>query len=95
MNNLKVKHQCIFNGFLKIKNNDMKIPITFEYDKNKGYRIFTDALKYGDHLEIIYCNKKGCYVIKNLNHLRDQWNKTHNESTDSDQDFKDFLEVDI
>jgi len=88
-----------FSRHLKLKNADFKIDVLFELiDKPPYYRMFTDDLKYGDHLEIIFDGKtrkgqvcsKQCFVIKNIDRLRAEWRKNHSEYNVIDDVFDDF-----
>ena len=64
---------------MKMKNRKKDIEIYFESDKKKGgYKIFTDELKYGDHLEVVFSDTKQCYVVKGLIALKRKWYKQHN-----------------
>jgi len=57
-----------------------------------GYcRMYTDDLKYGRNLEIVFDNKKQCFTIKNLAKLRKQWAERHAESVESTNDLDDFI----
>ena len=63
-----------FSKHLKLKNADFKIDVLLELiDKSPYYRMWTDDLKYGEHLEIIFSNKKQCFTIKDIDKLLDNW----------------------
>ncbi len=77
----KIKVDSIwFARELPIHNSNFKIDVLYEIwsdGHNYETRMFTDDLKYGSHLEIIFDNKKQMYTIKNLKKLREEWNKKH------------------
>lgn len=81
-----------FSRHLKLKNSDFKIDVLFELiDKPPYYKMYTDDLKYGDHLEIIFDNKKQCFTIKGLDNLRAEWRKNHPEDNVIDDVFEGLI----
>lgn len=80
-----------FARHLKWMNTDFRIDVLFEFmDKPPYYRMFTDDLKYGDHLEIIFDKEKQCYTIKELDKLRAEWRKNHPDESVNDDIFDEF-----
>ena len=63
---------------LKVRGLDRYIDITYEWHKpTRKYRMFTDELKYGDHLEIVCDKRNQNYTVKYLDKLRAEWRKKH------------------
>ena len=84
-------HQSVYS-YMKVKNQDRYIDITYEWDENKKlYRMYTDSLKYGNKLEVVFGNDENCFVIKNLDKLKEKWNTDHDISNDP---FDQLLELD-
>jgi hypothetical protein len=80
-------------GEMNIKGLDTKI--LYFFDSERNYRMFTNTLKYGDEYEIMFSNNAGCYIIKDLNKFRLEWNKIHPDEVIEDKSLKDFMEVKI
>lgn len=79
---------------LKVANSDRRIDIYLEYDEGlKKYRTFTDELKYGDHLEVIFNKETNMYTIRDLDKLRKKWKMAHGEPTDPLEIFRDEYEM--
>jgi len=54
----------------------IELDIKYIWDENKKeYRIYTDATKFGNDIEIIYDNDTYNYTIKNLKNLKDEYGK--------------------
>ena len=90
-----VKDGYLFSRHLKIKNSDFRIYVLYEKDSSGRYRMFTDDLKYGEHLEIFYDNKQQMYTIKNLDSLRAEWRKNHPGENVIDNVIENFVEVNL
>jgi hypothetical protein len=87
------KHPAIkFARYMKLVGHPFKIDVIMEWDnKQEKYRMYTDDLKYGDKLEIVYSNDKCCYVIKSLKRIKEEWYKKQGISNDP---FDKFMELD-
>lgn len=85
----------IMIGEMKIKGKEFPIEVRYVYDEKAGkYKIHTDALKYGDDLEIIYSDESGCFTIKGLKRLREKWNRENQDvSISVGKDAKCFTEM--
>jgi len=89
------KEDNVFFGRVKIKGKNRFIDIVYEWDSNQHkYRIFTDELKYGNHIEIIE-NINGDYEVKNLEKLRRDWNSKYNIKPSGDDVFEDMIESEV
>ena len=88
----KIKHETDV-GQLTVRNTSHKVEVLYEYDEHQQkYRLFTDEVKYGKHLEVIFSNEKQCFVIKDFYKLKERWYKTHGKSVkDVDDTIKNFL----
>lgn len=73
-------------GWVKVRNSDREIEVYYEEGK-----MYTDSLKYGKHLEIIWNKETNCFTIKNLEKLREEWRKNKGKPTDN---FERFIEED-
>jgi hypothetical protein len=82
------KNNYVFSRHLPLKNHpEVRIDVEFEMiDKPPYYRMWTDELKYGERLEILFDNQKQCFTIKDLDKLRKKWSKTHLENVVTDVD---------
>ncbi len=80
---------------LKLKSLNFKIDVLCEWDPvQEKYGMFTDDLKYGSHLEIIYSNKTTCFTVKNLYKLGEKWYQQHGiPMKDIDNTIKKYLET--
>jgi hypothetical protein len=65
---------------------NINIEVMYIWDKRRQeYRLFTNELKYGDFIELIFESKtpkdkkcaRQCYTVKNLDKLKKQWRKEH------------------
>ena len=64
----------IASGEMKVS--DCAIPITYRYDDNQhNYRIYTDATKYGNDIELVYNKKTQKFTLKDYYHLKLRWEK--------------------
>ena len=65
------------------------VPVVFD---TVTQRMFTNDLKYGNHLEIVFSNDAQCYIVKDLNNIKSRWLKKHGKSTkDVDRSVEKFL----
>lgn len=63
---------------INIKDSNLKINVILEWSPTfKKYVMYTDDLKYGDKLEIVFDKIKNIYSIKNLEKIKEKWNKKH------------------
>lgn len=96
------KNNYVFSRHLPLKNHpEFRIDVEFEMtDKSPYFRMWTDDLKYGDHLEIVFDGKtkrgqkcsKQCFVIKDIDRLRAEWRRNHPEENVINDVFKEFME---
>ncbi len=82
-----------FSRHLKLENNDFRIDVLFEINSDGTYRMYTDDLKYGEHLEIIYDKDIGMFNVKGIKKLRDEWKRNHGESVVENVDVLERLLV--
>ena len=61
---------------MPIRNSNARIDVYYE-----NGRMFTDDLKYGPHLEVVFSNEKQCFVIKDYVKIKTQYLKKHGGST--------------
>jgi len=73
-------NQIKMSRHLKVKNSKFKIDVLFEWN-GRTYRMYTDDLIYGPHLEIVFSNEKQCLVIKDYNRIKTQYLKNHGRPT--------------
>ena len=66
---------------MKVRNSDRYIDITHEWDKGK-YKTFTNSIRYGNRLEIVFDIDRNYYVVKNLDKIKKEWNTAHGISND-------------
>ena len=80
---------------IPIKNSNRTLDVYYELDKTQcKYRMFTDALKYGSHLEIVFSNSKQCFAIKDFYRIKENWLKKHGQpERDVDNVIKNFMDV--
>ena len=58
----------------------------------KTARMWTDDLRYGPGLEVVYSKEKTCFTVKNLNKIRERWLKKHGRNVkDVDNVIKKYL----
>ena len=81
---------------MMIKESRLTMDVKYIFDKKAGrHRLFTDDLKYGSGLEIVFSNRSQCFVIKGLDRLRMEWNKLHSDMVRKNAVFEKFLEVKV
>jgi hypothetical protein len=69
-----LKDRICFARHLPVNGNkDTKLDVLYELYSDGSYRMYTDDLKYGEHLEIVYDDVKGMFTIKGLEGLREEW----------------------
>lgn len=82
-------------SLMPIKNSSLKLVVKYVVTNEGELRMFTDDLKYGDNLEVVFDKKQQTYTVKNLEKLRKQWNETHAESVESTIELESFCEGDV
>jgi len=71
-----------------------KMNILYIHDESRHeYRMYTDELRYGDFLEIAFDNKKQCFVVKDINRLKVEWNKEHGIVERKKEDIDEMFEL--
>ncbi|MCK5635979.1 MAG: hypothetical protein KAH91_01055 [Thermoplasmatales archaeon] len=66
-----LKHKYLYGKHLPLHNNpNVKIDVEYHIWSDEIYRMYTDDLKYGDHLEIVFNND---YTIKYLDKVRSEY----------------------
>jgi len=85
----------IYASKMKLQHYPKSIDSYYEYNKSdKKYHIYTDELKYGNHLEIVYSNQDSCFVIKDFFALKEKWYKKYGKSKkDVDNVIEKYLET--
>lgn len=91
----KLKESIWFARHLPLHNGDFRIDVLYEIYSDGSYKMYTDDLKYGDHLEIVYDSDKQMFTIKNLAKLRQEYYRKQGEdvitNVDSLKRFKDEM----
>jgi len=68
-------HKCYIDQMI-VKDTNQAIEIMYIWDKDrKLYRIYTNDLKYGDFIELVFDNKLQRYRPNNYQSLKDNWIK--------------------
>ena len=68
-------HRCYVDQMI-VKGSNMAIEVMYIWDANKElYRIYTNDLKYGDFIELVFDNKLQRYRPNNYQSLKDNWIK--------------------
>lgn len=90
------KNNYVYSRHLPLKNHpEYRLDVEFELIDDSPYlRMWTDDLKYSDYLEIVFDNKKQCFVIKGIDKLRADWRKNHPDEDVIDDVFDEFTEGD-
>jgi hypothetical protein len=87
-----LKESIWFARHLPIRGTNFKIDVLYEFYSDGSYKMFTDDLKYGDHLEIVYDKSIGMYNVKNISKLREEYYRKQSEDVVSDVDaLKEFI----
>ena len=70
---VKITDRIWFARHLPIHKGDFRIDVLYELYNDGSYRMYTDDLKYGDHLEIVFNDDKQMYSIKDLDKVRSEY----------------------
>jgi ribosomal 50S subunit-recycling heat shock protein len=74
-------------GRMKINGSDDYLDVDISVDDNGKLLLTTDALKYGNGLEIIYDKENQTYKVKGLKQMRKNWKLAHDLVNDPLEQF--------